>query len=170
MANEAAELTFRGVIDGILAILKPHGFAKRGTSYRHLAAGNAAILNVQRSQGSNNEVILFTLNAGVISGRLLDGFGPELAKAGVFDAHLRERIGAFLSPPEDKWWDIDATTNAAALLTELTPLLEAAARYLLANLPDQQLIALWETGRSPGLTEGQRQRNLRDLTAAMKAS
>ena len=170
MANEVAELAFRSVVDGISAILKSHGFTKRGTAYRHLSEGNSAIIQVQRSQSSNNQVIRFTLNAGVISGKLLNGFGPELTKATEMHAHLRQRIGSFLSPPVDKWWDIDATSDASAVLAEITPRLDAAAHYVLAHLADQQLIALWETGQSPGLTEGQRQRNLRDLKAASKVS
>ena len=170
MAKESVELIFRNVIERISAALKSQGFAKRGTAFRHLTGGNSGIIEVQRSQSSNNQVIRFTLNVGVISGRLLDDFEPEVAKAGAMNAHLRLRIGSFLSPPEDIWWDIDSTTDPAALLGEMKPLLDDAARYILAHVADQQLIALWETGKSPGLTEGQRERNLRDLKAAPDVS
>ncbi|WP_082385213.1 DUF4304 domain-containing protein [Brevundimonas sp. AAP58] len=170
MANEAVELNFRSVIKGISLTLRRHGFTRRGTAYRYLSEGNSAIIQVQRSRSSDNQVIRFTLNTGVISGRLLRGLAPDVSKSVEMHAHLRQRIGCFLSPPREKWWEIGATSDVAVVLDEITPLLDDAAHYVITHIADEQLIALWESGRGPGLTEFQRLRNLSDLKAAMQVS
>lgn len=166
MANDVVEERFKALLMGIGACLKPHGFAKRGNAYRRLSSGNSAIIEAQRSQSSNGDTIRFTLNVGVICGRLLDDYQPEISKAGSMHAHLRERIGAFLPTHEDKWWTIDASTNPDEMVAEIESLLSASAQFLLDHATDAQLISLWETGVSPGLTAGQRQRCLRELKAA----
>lgn len=166
MANDRVEQNFKAVLAGIGACLSAHGFAKRGNAYRRLSSGNSAIIEVQRSQSSTSNAIRFTLNVGVICGRLLDDFQPNASKAGSMHAHLRERIGAFLPTREDKWWVIDAATNPDDLASEIGDLLDAPVQFLLDHLTDVQLISLWETGTSPGLTKVQRQRYLRELKAA----
>jgi hypothetical protein len=168
MANEDVERTFKALLSGIGHHLKPRGFRKRGSAFRHLTSDNVAIIEVQRSQSGTAGLVRFTLNAGVICGRLLDEHDPDIAKAGAAYAHLRRRIGEFLTDPTDKWWDLDAATNPGGLLDELGRLLDQAAVYLVDHASDARLIALWESGQSPGLTDGHRQRLLRELKAAVQ--
>lgn len=165
MANAIAEQNFKELLDGIGRKLKPQGFIKRGNAFRRVASGNSAIIELQRSQSSTSDTIRFTINVGIICGRLLDEFQQDVSKAGSMDAHLRKRIGEFLPKPADQWWDLDGTTEANALVTELSPLLDIATRFLLDHADDAQLIALWESGQSPGLTDRQRQRVLSELKA-----
>ncbi|MBO9707828.1 MAG: DUF4304 domain-containing protein [Caulobacter sp.] len=166
MAAENIEQAFKVVLGQIADHLKPHGFSKRGNAFRRLSSGNAIVVEVQRSQSSTNDFVRFTFNVGVVSGRLLEERQPDVSKVGAMDAHLRERIGQFLANPADKWWELDAGTKPIDLVTDLAPLLDAAVRFLQAHADDAQLIELWESGQSPGLTDFQRQRFLRELKAA----
>lgn len=165
MANESVEQNFKDLLDGIGRKLKTQGFTKRGNAFRRVASGNSAIVEFQRSQSSTSDAIRFTVNVGIICGRLLDEDQPDVSKAGSMNAHLRKRIGEFLPKPADQWWDLNGTTETNALATELSPLLDTAIRFLLDHADDAQLIALWESGQSPGLTDRQRQRVLSELKA-----
>ena len=166
MAIEGVEHKFKALIGGIASTLRPYGFAKRGNAFRLLSDDNTAIIHVQRSQWSTGNTIHFTLNAGVVCGRLLDDFETDVSKAGIWDAQLRERIGAFLPKREDKWWTIDMDTQPDVMFAEIESLLRPAVQFVVEHLSDAQLISLWETGASPGLTDGQRQRYLRELKVA----
>ncbi len=166
MADKIIEDAVKALLGEIDALLKPRGFRKQGHRFRRLSGGNAGLIELQRSQSSSRDRVRFTLNVGVICGRLLDEDRPPASKGGVFNAHLRMRIGEFLATPTDKWWDLTADASPADLVAELTPLLDLAAEYLAEHLDDAQLIALWRSGRSPGVTDGRRQDYLRELTAA----
>jgi hypothetical protein len=167
MAVDAVEARFKDVVDAIGAVLKPAGFTKRGLAFRHLAAGNSAVVAFQRSQSSSRDAIRFTLNLGIICGRLLADWQPSVSKAGVADAHLRARLGAFLPGAPDRWWIVDATTDTAVIVGEIADLLtQSAVPFVVGHLEDSALRSLWQTGSSPGLTEGQRARYLRELEHA----
>jgi hypothetical protein len=98
---------------------------------------------------------------GLVCGKLLEEGQPALARAGSIDAHLRERIGMLLPERPDKWWQIGSETDADALVSEVSRLIfEEAVPYLERYLETGALAKLWETGKSPGLTETQRMRYL----------
>jgi hypothetical protein len=166
MPDKSVEQNFKELLEGIGRKLKTQGFTKRGNAYRRVESGNSAIVELQRSQSSTSDTIRFTINVGIVCGRLLDEYQPDVSKSGSMHAHLRTRIGAFLPGPADQWWDLDKTTEPDFLVAELSPLLDVATRFLLDHASDAQLIALWESGQSPGLTDGQRQRVLSELKTA----
>jgi len=91
--------------------------------------------------------------------------GPSgLQKADVTDAHLRLRLGWLLPDPGDKWWELTLETDVGLLAKELAELLVTKAiPYLEGFLSTDVLIELWESGRSPGLTDVQRARFLSGL-------
>ncbi len=164
MAKAQVERQLDIVIETAFSAVEPFGFKKQGNRSRRLADGNAAIVEFQRSVGSNADEILFTLNVGVVSGRLLEGKSP--AKAGTIDAQLRMRLGDFLSEPHDKWWIVGESTPVGLVAAEVTKLLlEAAVPFLLAHATDDSLAVLWKTRQSPGLTSRQRDRYLAQLSA-----
>ncbi len=163
MADKHVEQSFKALLDGIGRDLKTHGFTKRGNAFQRVASGNSAIVEVQRSQSSTSGTIRFTINVGIVCGRLLDEYQPDVDKAGSMQAHLRMRIGALQPEPIDQWWDLDGATDIGILGTQLRPLLDVATHFLLDHADDAQLVALWESGQSPGLTDGQRQRMLSEL-------
>ncbi|WP_243395674.1 DUF4304 domain-containing protein [Sphingomonas oleivorans] len=147
-------------------MLQPAGFSKRGRKFRRFSEGNLALIELQRSVRSDSAAIQFTINVGIVSGRLLQERGLDLKKVGCSHAHLNERIGFFLSDPQDKWWELDDSTEASGAICEITALIrEKVLPFLDRHLPDAGLIDLWKTGRSPGLTEGQRVRYLSQLSS-----
>lgn len=57
---------------------------------------------------------------------------------------------------QDKWWEIDSATKIDVLSAEIAGLLlQEAVPYLSRYLPTEKLMALWESGMGPGLTEMQ---------------
>lgn len=166
MAADDIELKFKMLLKGVADLLKPHGFSKRGMSFRRMSSGNVALIAAQRSQFSTAGSIRFTFNAAIICDRLLRDDGPGIFKAGLMHAHLSERIGEFLSQPADKWWELDGASDPAVVLSDLTLPLALASQFLVEHAENAKLIALWESGQSPGLTDGQRRRYLQDLKAA----
>jgi hypothetical protein len=170
MAGSALEERFDQVVDSVAATLTENGFTQRGRVFRLVRDGNCAVVEFQRSSSSTNDLIRFTLNTGVVCGALLDDGPAAATKARFIDAHLSERIGRFLSAPTDKWWDLSASSDLEETTAEINHLLKSnAVPYLKTHLTSSALVDLWESGKSPGLTEGQRQRNLKELKAALAA-
>ena len=69
-----------------------------------------------------------------------------------------------MARPRDKWWEISSEAEAIKVGEELAEILEKSALPRFAAISSTDgLKRLWETGRSPGLTEYQRQQFLRVL-------
>jgi len=163
VALNALEEKFRRVVDAAGSKLIPAGFLKQGKSFRRTTDLNACIVEFQRSAVNNASLIRFTLNLGIVSARLLHAWDPDrdLKKVAAAEAHLRERIGFLRDPPIDHWWSLEPGTDETAVAAEVATLLvDAALPFFGQYGTDQSLLALWRTGRSPGLTEVQRERFL----------
>jgi len=144
----------------------------RGTVFRNALAGNVSIIEFHKSRDSSADAIKFTVNLGVISGELLRRWDHELdiLKENVWSAHLRSRIGEFLSTPQDLWWIIADDVDTPTIEAEVCDLITSeAVPFLSRHATDADLVRLWRTGQSPGLTEGQRDRNLGQLTDALRS-
>lgn len=168
MADPDVEAQFKDVLNAAWAVLKDAGYTKRGTGFRSDKDGNIRIVDFQRSSESSASAIKFTVNLGVISSELLRRWDPEKdpSKEGIWGAHLRQRLGALTPANEDKWWTIMPSSDAT-IRDEIVDLIATLAiPFLQQHSYDSDLIALWKTGRSPGLTEGQRVRNLALLDEA----
>jgi len=149
--------------------LRNAGYVRRGSSLRKAANGNVAIVEFQKSSKNKADEILFTINLGVVNGRLLEA-GKSSKGVGIVDAHIRQRIGMLLPGRPDKWWTIEPKTDANSLTGEISTLIERkAVPYLDRYLNDKLLVALWVSGQSPGLTETQRLKYLTKLNT-MKES
>ena len=160
-----AQKAFDSVLRDLGLVLQPRGFLKSGSTFRQVAGGNSGVINVQRSQSSNADAVKFTLNAGVVCGRLLRDWQPSLKKAGASEAHLRVRPGFFLEGYPDKWWVLEGSEAASQVGAEVCSLTETQiAPFVQDHLSEKALIGLWQSGRSPGLTEKQRVDLLHELT------
>ncbi|MFA6173066.1 MAG: DUF4304 domain-containing protein [Kiritimatiellales bacterium] len=160
LINEKLENVIRSV--GLK--LKDLGFSGRGLILRILKDGNCGILEFQRSTKSSPDSLLFTVNLGIVCGALLDPPGEQLEKTRIIDAHIRQRLGVFLPDRPDKWWEITPLTNPEVLANELSELiLNLAVPYILGLLSTVAIVSLWESGKCPGLTDGQRLRFLAHL-------
>jgi hypothetical protein len=149
---------------------KEFGFCRRGVSLKKILNDNAAIVEFQKSQSNSSETLLFTINLAVICGALLDPESLSLERAKSYDGHLRVRIGALTPSHQDLWWEIKAGTDSKALGAEVATLAcDEGIPYIESYLSDLDLIKLWESGKSPGLTDGQRLRNLKELKEKTKS-
>lgn len=162
------ELILNDVIAQTAARLSEVGFKKSGNTFRRVFDAGTALIEFQKSRGNTKEALSFTINLAVVCGPLLEADGLTLQKARAIDGHLRQRIGILLPDRQDKWWEIDAATDVNALATEVTNTIgDIAVPYLLRYVDPHDLMALWETGQAPGLTEGARVRDLQMLKIAL---
>jgi len=103
--------------------------------------------------------IVFTINVGVISQRILSFYGqdPSIKKPDIWETHWRSRIGHLMPENEDVWWSIDQETEFEKLGQSLLGKIET---FLLPNLhkiiSDTALRDLWLSGKAPSLTDFQR--------------
>lgn len=162
------DLILNEVIAQTAARLSADGFKKSGNTFRRVFDSGAALIEFQKSRGNTGDTLSFTINLAVVCGPLLEPDGLTLQKARAINGHLRQRIGVLLPDRQDKWWEIDAATDANALATEVANTIgDIAVPYLLRYVDPHDLMVLWETGQAPGLTEGARVRDLRMLKIAL---
>lgn len=154
---------FNQLLEAAALALKPHGYRKRGNDFRRAQEGNVALIAFQRSGFNDSEQLKFTVNLSVISAALLAHreAGSDISRAKEYDGHLRERIGMLLPGGRDRWWAFSAGVDCAGVEAEvIDALVVRAVPFLAAHVRDEDLIALWKSGRAPGLTEMQRARFL----------
>ena len=165
-------MTGRGALDAmydklirdVAQTLEWSGSKLRGKAIKVISQGNAGIIEFQKSKKNSDQEITFTINVAVVCGDLIDPDGTSIEKATSVDAHWRDRLGMLLETRHDTWWQLTASTDCAALAQELSVLLLARAVPCLEQyLNTGALIALWESGQSPGLTAVQRSRFLTEL-------
>lgn len=153
MPDSAAEQAFKSVLDMAKAALAPSGFVKRGAKFLKFYGPNLALIQFQRSRYGDGEQIRFTINVSVVSAvlaRELWGI-VDLKRASEWHGHLRQRIGSFSDKPADIWWttgDAPVEDVGAAVVD----LLSRALPFLSACTLDDDLLAMWRSGRAPGLT------------------
>src|SRR5713101_6912488 len=111
------------VVDSSVQKIRSLGFVRRGTTFRKVSHGNVAIIEFQRSTKSDRHELLFTINIGIVCGKLIEEEQPPLTRAGSVDAHLRLRIGMLLPERSDKWWQITEETDRDRLLAEVSSLI-----------------------------------------------
>jgi hypothetical protein len=144
------------LLSAIAAVLKPEGFERRGKVLRALSDDIAKVVEFQKSNESNAQRILFTVNLGIVCGQLLDPERVKLKNSTSINAHLRTRLGMLLSTPKDMWWELTPSADWEAVARELSQLLVARGLpYLNEYGSVRDLVALWKSGKSPGLTATQ---------------
>jgi len=164
----ALELIFNSVVTSAANRLSQDGFRKNGSKFRRVFPQSAALIEFQRSSTNTQETLSFTINLAVVCGLLLDPDGKRLQESRAIDGHLRARIGSLLPDQQDKWWKISAETDASALASEIADIIDSKAiPYLLRYVDPHDLMALWETGLAPGLTEKARVRELQALKTSL---
>lgn len=139
--------------------LKKMGFQKLRNSFYFPLEGNWGIINFQRSQTSDSNQIIFTINIGVASRRILHFLGQteQTKKPDIWDTQWRERIGHLMPENDDKWWNLDQKTSPDELGSTLLNILTSYALPAIREfIHDENLRNLWLSGKSPSLTETQR--------------
>lgn len=155
---KASEL-YKELIKEISSLLKEKGFSRKGNCLYLRKGDNWGLLDFQKSRKSTADEIIFTINLGVCSGRLLEFFSPDLLekKPSIEACHWRERVGFLLPERQDKWWLVRTTEPLDPLVDELKGcLVRVAIPAIEQHLSDEQLCSEWSSGKSPGLTDIQR--------------
>jgi hypothetical protein len=167
MGRSVLDESFNEVLQTTAEKVARIGFVRHGAALRVIDKTNSGIIEFQKSTKSSRERLLFTINLGIICGELLEPDQPRLNKARIRDAHLRHRVGMLLPSRQDKWWEITASTDANVLAAEVSDIIvREVVPYIQRYLDTDDLIALWESGKSPGLTDLQRIRYLDKLRNA----
>ena len=154
----------KALLTAMRALLAPRGFRKRGATFRRDVGDVVHVIQLQSSTKSTAEVLVATVNVGVFSRELERQLAGPIVEPTEPDCHWRERLG-FLTPARrDTWWDVRSDKEAREAAAEIA---ELVGRYALPALDKlgstERLRALWETGRSPGLTDFTRTQYLRAL-------
>lgn len=148
--------------DPVAELLKPRGFQKSGWNFVATRDHATLIVSLQSSAGSMQAILKISCNVAIQLRQLVQASRP-----GVWDAHWRERIGFFMPEPQDFWWACASDEAADRAGREIAALLEHAALPEMERLAvPAAMAALWTSGRSPGLTDGQRIERLSELIAA----
>ena len=164
MSRAVLDAAFGQVVETTAKNVDKLGFHRRGSILRIVTQGNAGIIEFQKSTKNTNNKIFFTVNLAVICGALLEPDQPSLEKARSMGAHLRQRIGMLMPGRPDKWWEISEASTVGTLASEVSEVIATeGAPYVARYLDVNELVALWESGKSPGLTEMQRVRYLEKL-------
>ncbi len=136
----------------IVELLKPRGFRKSGMNFTAARADAVLFVNLQSSTSITQEALKMTCNLGIQLRQL-----AQSSPSSIYDAHWQQRIGFFMSEPGDFWWTCATDEAADRAGREIAGLLEHFA------LPEMEriavpatMVALWKSGRSPGLTDWRR--------------
>lgn len=165
MADTSPREKFDRLVKATAERLRPLGFSRRGMVLRIKGTRTNGLIQFQRSMANSQDMLRFTVNLGVVCGDLLGSGLAGLPKAGIADSHVRERIGFLLPESYDKWWEITAHTDADPLEHEVVNLIaDKAVPYINQYLTVDSILALWESGQCPGLTDRRRT----DLLATLK--
>ena len=127
------------------------------------------MIGFQRSTASTANAIKFTVNFGVISKELLRRWDPDrdINKELISTAHLRERIGTLMLDRTDHWWTINLDSSFPEVANNVSGLIiELVVPWLEKYASDANLLALWRSGQSPGLTDGRREQLIVELDDA----
>jgi len=170
MNNLNVSDVFSNLVKAIGESLMAIGYKRHGQLLKFLAGSNCGMIGFQRGMASSKDSILFTINLGVVCGALLDASIVPLEKAQITDAHLSTRIGLLLPERQDKWWEINHSTDFQSLSKEiLDTVWTKAVPYVSQFVDSKALCSLWESGQSPGLTKLQRDRYLGKLKKILSA-
>lgn len=161
---------YRDMLNRISLVLKERGYSRKGNIFYVRQNGNWGLIDFQKSRKSSVSETIFTINLGVCSHILAEFFKPEeVGRNPPIDAcHWRQRIGMLLPNRDDKWWSITSQTSVEEFIQEIqTCLLDYGVAEIEKYIANEQLVSLWLSDQSPGLTDVQR---LMNLSVLLKAS
>ena len=137
-------------------LISPSGYDRKGSIFRHWTDGNLGLVQFQKAKRGTAR-LEFTVNLGVVCGKLFEEWKGEIEKADVWDAHLRTRLGMLMPERRDTWWVIDEATQTEEMAEQISTLVrDLGIPYLEGHIRTADLITLWRSERSPGATEVER--------------
>ena len=141
-------------------LLRSFGFKRKGSILFKREGDIFGVLQFQNGPSSTKTEISFTINFGVIIASLENEYRyNQIAKyPSSVHFHVGRRVG------QDTWWSITNETDVPAFNKYFSDLVRSdvlpfVEKYM--NL--ENVLSMWEDGRSSGLTDGQRLRYLGKL-------
>jgi hypothetical protein len=151
------------VVNRLREILKPLGFRKNGSTFSAQTNDVVQFVQLQSSSRTTSTKLVATVNLGVFSRTIAARVG-NTRKPNILDAQWGARIGWLMAERRDKWWEISSDEQAIEAGEELARILQQSALPQFETISSSQALKrLWETGKSPGLTEHQRLQFLKAL-------
>ncbi len=141
-------------------LLSQSGFVRKGNLFRRVGTEVIHVVGFQKSLKSQADSVLFAVNLGVASVRLLSRAGVLPSECAIEDCQWRTRLG---KNPRDAemWWTVTDAETAKIAADEVKNALRSHGLAALDALSDDSSLRdLWLSGISPGLTDVQRLLNL----------
>jgi len=155
MNVKSAKAVLTAAAGKVAADLKARHFARRGLKFVHDSADGefVSLIEFQLSRSSTSAQLSFVINFGVIVPSLFGG--SDISKPEYTSCHWGGRVSG--KDGVESWWSVHAADDVDQLTVRLNSVLEAEVLPALATMQrEEDLIALWKTGRGPGLGEAQR--------------
>jgi hypothetical protein len=148
------------LVEAMKTVLKPRGFRARGPNFQRSRNDLMHLVQLQKSMASTAAVVRATVNLAVWIPLLADRGEPPSVAA----APYRERIGSLMPGGQDLWWEIGSAVEAEASGFVIAGALERfGLPWLDAIESTDSVLAQWEAGRAPGITDRHRTRLLERL-------
>lgn len=158
------DVAYQCCVESIHETLKLHGYKKLRTKFSKSKEDVLSIIQFQKDKRSPSNVCRFTINLAIVVECLHPEWRGHLTRADAFDGNLQIRLGRLMPEPDDVWWEITEETDIELLKKELTELINnLAIPYLEKYSNKVNLIQLWESGESPGITDFQRKDFLTEI-------
>jgi hypothetical protein len=150
--------------EGIGPALVAHGFGGRSSTFSRPVGDVVHLVQLQGADDNSSEGARFTVNVAVWVPALSTGTTPSVA-----DAHWQVRLGLLGPERADRWWEANDLAMADAAALDIVAWVQAFALPALARIQHaRDLVALWKSGESPGLTRLQADRFRQRLEGAGK--
>jgi hypothetical protein len=145
--------------EGMAPVLLERGFRGRSSTFSREVGDVVHLIQLQASNSNSIDDARFTVNVAV--------WAPVLArepKPSVIDAHWSRRLGDLSPERSDLWWQANDYSMADEAASDISRRIEAFAIPALDQLKStRDLLKLWKSGQSPGLTGVQADRFRRQL-------
>jgi hypothetical protein len=165
MPKDTNALVTSILLTAVAGCLRPDGFRRRGRQFERKLNDLVHIIHLQKSTSSNAEMVIATLNVSMFVPVLSPG--TPVSEVG---SHYRSRIGELMPERNDFWWEACSEAEAEhAGSTMCYALVSFALPVLNKFTCARDLLAHWETGRSEGITDRQRQMYMQRLRVALKS-
>ena len=155
------------ILATVHTLLRTKGYRKTASVFLRSSEDVVHVIEVQGSRDNTSAVARFTINVGVFAMELVYPDVRDVTKPSIPAAHWRERLGFLCPESQDLWWAVSSLRDAETAAQDMAARLEQYALPMLSSLSNlSALVALWKSGRSPGITEHQRKDYLSQLNSS----
>jgi Domain of unknown function (DUF4304) len=152
------------IVEDCAGPLVESGYAKmRGFSFQRDTGENVLLVAFQQSKDKPLDGLRFTVNLGVMNKALAAEQELSLTKLSAFDCHLQTRLGNVMPCMNDRWWVLNNSTLIDVSTEVVGAITTWAVPYLDRYKTNADLVTLWSSGSSPGLTAKTRDDYLKSL-------